>query len=235
MPGGLRAGLERSWIGGAISRRSAMPLHRAPPAATVTGSRARFLIAVHTGVLIVEIDLTRIGPVSRTSPLGSDPAPSAPLSIAASRTAQTMAAEKTDRSRTEFLFAWVYPLAKPVARAFNVAHDDLSFRVCPLAAWQLDAGEVEDTSAGNYSGHAPTASQLRTNAANAFDAPWSDQSRSVSCQTMPSSAGVTMRSILKPSGSKPRASELISGQPNAVVGDLKGPFLPLGHLPHLRR
>jgi len=53
-------------------------------------------------VLIVEIDLTRIDPVSRTLPFGSDPARSAPLRVAALRTAQTMAAEKTDHIRTEF-------------------------------------------------------------------------------------------------------------------------------------
>jgi hypothetical protein len=39
----------------------------------------------------------------------------------------------------------------------------------------LDAGELEETSVGNYSGHAPTASTLRTKAANKIDAPWTDQ------------------------------------------------------------
>jgi hypothetical protein len=39
----------------------------------------------------------------------------------------------------------------------------------------LAAGELEESSVGNYSGHVPTASQLRTNAANGFDARWTDQ------------------------------------------------------------
>jgi hypothetical protein len=38
----------------------------------------------------------------------------------------------------------------------------------------LNAGELEETSVGSYSGHAPTASQLRTNAANAIEAPSGD-------------------------------------------------------------
>ena len=59
------------------------------------------LVAEHTGDLIVEIDLTRIGSVSRTFPFGSDPVRSAPLRMAAVRTAQTMAAEKINRSRME--------------------------------------------------------------------------------------------------------------------------------------
>jgi hypothetical protein len=50
-----------------------------PSAATVADSPIRLLVAEHNGVVIVEIDLTRIGPVSRPLPLGSDPARSAPL------------------------------------------------------------------------------------------------------------------------------------------------------------
>jgi hypothetical protein len=64
-------------------------------------SLIRFLVAGHIGVLIVEIDLTRIGPVSRMFPFGSDLARSAPPRVAARRAAQTTAAEKTDRSRME--------------------------------------------------------------------------------------------------------------------------------------
>jgi len=97
----------------------------------------------------------------------------------------------------------------------------------------LDAGELEETTVGNYSGHAPTASQLRTNAANAFDAPWSDQTGLSAA--VPSSAGVTDQILIEPSGSKPSANELIFGEPNAVFGILTGRFPPLAHLPRLRR
>ena len=62
------------------------------------------------------------------------------------------------------------PVRKRPARelAFNVTPDDSEFRACLLATWRLDVGELEETSIGNYSGHALTASQLRTNAANAI-------------------------------------------------------------------
>jgi hypothetical protein len=39
-----------------------------PSAATVANSLVRFLFAEHTDVLIVKIDLTRIGPLSRSLP-----------------------------------------------------------------------------------------------------------------------------------------------------------------------
>jgi hypothetical protein len=51
----------------------------------------RFLVAEHTG-LIVEIDLTRIGLVSRPLPFGSDPARSAPLWVSATRVPNKSAA-----------------------------------------------------------------------------------------------------------------------------------------------
>ena len=38
-----------------------------PSASTGADSLIRFLVAEHTGVVIVKIDLTRIGPVSQTS------------------------------------------------------------------------------------------------------------------------------------------------------------------------
>ena len=65
-------------------------------------------------------------------------------------------------------------------RAFNVARDDSEFRVCLLAVSHLDAAELEETSLGNHSGHAPRASQFPTNVANAFDA-IEQPSRSASC------------------------------------------------------
>ena len=100
-PGGLRARLERSWTGAAFAQEcnAASPC---PSASAGADSLIRFLVAGHTGVLIVEIDLTRIGLVSRTFPFESNPARSAPPRVAARRTAQTTAAEKTDRSRMEF-------------------------------------------------------------------------------------------------------------------------------------
>ena len=169
MPGGLRAGLERSWIGGGTFAQTdaASPC---PSAATVADSPIRFLVAEHTGVFIVEIDLTRIGPVSRTFPFGSDPARSAPLRVAARRTAQTMAAEKTDRSRTEFPLCMGLSPCVAGSSGLQPCADDLKFPVCLLAAWHWDAGELEETSVGNYSGYAPTTSQLGTSGANAFDA-----------------------------------------------------------------
>jgi hypothetical protein len=39
----------------------------------------------------------------------------------------------------------------------------------------LGASELEETSVGNYSGHATTASQLRAKLANAIEAPSGDQ------------------------------------------------------------
>jgi hypothetical protein len=53
-------------------------------------------------------------------------------------------------------------------RYLQLARDD-SGRLAP------GTGELEETSVGNYSGHVPTASQLRTDAANGFDAPLTDQ------------------------------------------------------------
>ena len=101
MPDGLLAGLERSWIGGGTFAQACNAASPRPSAGAGADSLVTALIAEHTGDLIVEIDLTRIGPVSRTLPFGSDPPRSAPLRAAALRTAQTMAAEKIDRSRTE--------------------------------------------------------------------------------------------------------------------------------------
>ncbi len=71
---GLRAGLERSWIGGATFAQECNAASPCPSAATVADSLVRFLAAEHTGFLIVEIDLTRIGSVSRTVRIASDPA-----------------------------------------------------------------------------------------------------------------------------------------------------------------
>ncbi len=38
-----------------------------------------------------------------------------------------------------------------------------------LGTWLLDTGELEETRIGNYSDQAPTASNFRTDVANAFD------------------------------------------------------------------
>jgi hypothetical protein len=86
MPGDLRAGLERSWICGATLAQERNAASPCPSAEAGAGSLFTFLVARHTGVLIVEIDLTRIGPVSRMFPFGSDPARSAPPRVAARRT-----------------------------------------------------------------------------------------------------------------------------------------------------
>jgi hypothetical protein len=146
MPGGLRAGLERSCIGGATFAQECNAASPCPSATTVAGSLIRFLVAEHTGVLIVEIDLTRIGPVSRALPFGSEPARSAPLRVATRKTAQTMAAETTDRSRIECPLCTGLSPRVAASSAFNVATDDSKFRVCLLAGWHLDAGELEETS-----------------------------------------------------------------------------------------
>jgi hypothetical protein len=102
MPGGLCAGLEWSRISGATFAQACNAASPFPSVCAGADSLIGSLVAGHTGDLIVDIDLTRIGPVSRTFPFGSDPPRSAPLRVADLRTAQTMAAEKTDRSRTEF-------------------------------------------------------------------------------------------------------------------------------------
>jgi hypothetical protein len=102
MPGGLCAGLEWSWIGGATFAQACNAASPFPSVGAGADSLIGSLVAGHTGDLIVDIDLTRIGPVSRTVPFGSDPPRSAPLRVAARSTAQTIAAEKIDRSRTEF-------------------------------------------------------------------------------------------------------------------------------------
>jgi hypothetical protein len=78
-------------------------------AATVANSPIGFLVAEHAGVLIVKVDLTGIGPVSQAFPFGSEQPRSAPLKVAALRTAQTIAAERTDRSRTDL------PLCMPLS------------------------------------------------------------------------------------------------------------------------
>src|SRR5580658_2006764 len=64
-PGGLRASLERSWTGAAFAQEctAASPC---PSASAGADSLIGYLVAGPTGVWIVEIDLTRIGPVSRT-------------------------------------------------------------------------------------------------------------------------------------------------------------------------
>jgi len=73
-----------------------------PSASAGADSLIGYLVAGHTGILIVEIDLTRIGPGSRTFPFRSDPARSAPPMVAARRTAHMTAAETADRIRMEF-------------------------------------------------------------------------------------------------------------------------------------
>ena len=95
----------RAWKGHGSARAFAQECNAASPCPSASAGAdllIRFLAAGHTGVLIVEIDLTRIGPVSRTFPFGSDPARSAPPMVAARRTAHMTAAETTDRSRMEF-------------------------------------------------------------------------------------------------------------------------------------
>jgi hypothetical protein len=75
----------------------------------------------------------------------------------------------------------------------------------------LDAAELEETSVGNHSGHGPTASQLRRNVANAFDASdWPSRPFSV----------VAIRST-EPSDPEPHANELISGESNAPLDTLR--------------
>jgi hypothetical protein len=96
-------------IGGAAFASECKAASAWPSAATVANSPIGFLVAEHAGVLIVKIDLTGIGPVSQTFPFGSEQPRSAPLKVAALRTAQTIAAEKTDRSRTDL------PLCMPLS------------------------------------------------------------------------------------------------------------------------
>jgi hypothetical protein len=173
MPGGLRAGLERSWIGEAAFAQACNAPTPCPSPGAGADSLIRFLVAEHTGISIVEIDLTRIGPVSRF-PFVRNAARSGPLRVAALRTAQTMAAEKTDRSRTEFPLCIGLIRFRSRARPFIVAPNDSN---SARAFWLLrtwtpsnsrkQASEITQV-------HALTASQLRTNVANAFDAPWSD-------------------------------------------------------------
>jgi hypothetical protein len=130
--------LERSWISGvtlAQEYNAASPCFSAGAGAD---SLIRFLVAGHTGVLIVEIDLTRIGPVSGMFPFGSDPARSAPPRVAARRTAQTTAAEKTDRSRMEF--ALRMRLSACVAASSGLQHRSLTienpaYAFCSLGTW----------------------------------------------------------------------------------------------------
>ena len=99
--GGVAASVERSWTGAAFAqeRNAASPC---PSASAGANSVIRIFVAGPTGVLIVEIDLTRIGPVSQTFPFGSDSARSAPPMVATRRTAHMTAAETADRSRMEF-------------------------------------------------------------------------------------------------------------------------------------
>jgi hypothetical protein len=170
MPGGLCAGLERSWIGGATFAQECNATSPRASAGAGADSLVMSFIAEHTGGLIVEIDLTRIDPVSRTFPFGSDPPRSAPLKVAAQRTAQAMAAEKIDRSRTEV------PLCIGLSACVAELGASTS-RLCLLAAWHLDAVELEETSVGNHSRHALTVSELRTNVANALHASWSAPER----------------------------------------------------------
>jgi hypothetical protein len=127
--------------------------HTVPSPGAGAGSLIRFLVAEHTGILIVEIDLTRIGAVSRFQ-FVRNAARSGPLKVAAPRTAQTMAAEKTDRSRTEFRLCIGLSASRfrSRTRPFNVAPNDSKFRERLLAASHLDAVELEETSVGNHSG-----------------------------------------------------------------------------------
>ncbi len=64
---GLRAGLERSWIGGATFAQECKAASPCPSAATVANSFIGFLVAEHAGVLIVKIDLTWIRPFPKPS------------------------------------------------------------------------------------------------------------------------------------------------------------------------
>ena len=131
IPGGLRASLKRSWIGGATFARDCKAASPCPSAATVANSLIGFLVAEHAGVLIVKIDLTWIGPVSQTFPFGSDPPRSAPLKVAALRTAQTIAAEKIHRGRTDF--PRCMPLSACVADSSGLQRRARQF--WPISTW----------------------------------------------------------------------------------------------------
>jgi hypothetical protein len=173
MPGGLRAGLERSWIGEAVFAQASNAPTPCPSPGAGADSLIGFLVAEHTGISIVEIDLTRIGPVSRF-PFVRNAARSGPLRVAALRTAQTMAAEKSDRSRTEFplcigLSASVAELGPSTSR-LTIQNSASAFWL--LRTWtpsnsRKRASEITQV-------HALTALELQTNVANALDAQWSD-------------------------------------------------------------
>ena len=131
----FRAVCAPAWNGhGSAAPHSAQECKAASPcpsAATVANSLIGFLVAEHAGVLIVKIDLTWIRPVSQTFPIGIDPPRSSPLKIAALRTAQTVAAEKTDRSRTEF--ALCMPLSAWVADSLGLQRRARQF--WPISTW----------------------------------------------------------------------------------------------------
>ena len=141
-PGRWCAGLERSWISGATLAQEDNAASPRPSAGAGADSLIRFLGAGHTGVLIVEIDLTRIGLVSRTFPFESDPARSAPPRVAARRTAHTTAAEKADRSRMEFALCMRLSACVAASSAFNIAPEtsgltieNPAYAFCSLGTW----------------------------------------------------------------------------------------------------
>jgi hypothetical protein len=212
MPGSLRVGSERSWIDGAVFTQECDAAASCPSAATVTDSLIGFLVTEHNGVLIVEIDLTKIGPVSRAIPFGSDPARSAPLRDAAPRTAQTMATEKTDRSRTEFsLCMGSIPLRRHSTSHLTIQNLANAFR--QLATWTLAKSKTQ----------APENTQATRRRRPSFG-------RTPRTHSIP--RGVTKQACQlpddaflrryddqihnEPSGPEPRASEPISGETIAV-------------------
>lgn len=210
MPDGLRAGLERSWLGGGTFAQACNAASPRPSAGA--DSLVTALIAEHTGDLIVEIDLTRIGPVSRALPFGSDPPRSAPLRAAALRTAQTMAAEKIDRSRTELplcigLSACVAELGPSTSRVTiqNSAYAFWLFRTWTPPNSKKQASEITQVTRRGRRSFRRTSPTLSMPSSNQADLP----------AAMPSSTHVTIRPILNlgpPTAREAEPGRLVLGQ-----------------------
>ena|ERR1700686_3361861 len=73
-PNSLRVGSELRCVGGVTFAQDCNFASPCASAATVADSAIVFVVAKHAGVLIIEIDLTTIGSVSRTVPIVTNPA-----------------------------------------------------------------------------------------------------------------------------------------------------------------
>jgi hypothetical protein len=220
MLGGLCAGLERSWIGRTTFAQASNAASPFPLGGAGADSLNGSLVAEHAGDLIVESDLTIVGLVSWMFPFGSDSPRSAPLRVAALRTAETMAAKKMDRSSTELplcigLSARVAELGRSTSRP---TIQNSAYAVWLLGTWTPPNSKKQ---ASEFTQTARRERRSFGRKSRTHSMPTERPSGSASCYAFLRSCDDQIR--IEPLGPRPRASELTSCEP-CCFGVLRGRF-----------